>query len=188
MLDELHSTRLLLRPFRMDDAEALFQLRSDPEQMLYLDREPMQTAGEAVEMIARIQHDGLNGAGYNWALTEKPDSGMIGYAGIWRIDRKNSRGEIGYMLDKNCQGNGIMTEALTAVLQFAFTKAALHSVEANVNPANARSVRLLERFGFVREAYFRENFYFQGKFLDTAVYSLLSADFQALVPESRLSV
>lgn len=180
MLDELHSTRLLLRPFRIDDAEALFQLRSDPEQMLYLDREPMQTAGEAAEMIARIQNDELNGAGYNWALTEKPDSGMIGYAGIWRIDHKNSRGEVGYMLHKTCQGNGLMTEALVTVLKFAFAKAELHSIEANVNPANARSIRLLERCGFVREAYFRENYNFQGKFLDTAVYSLLSADFKRL--------
>ncbi len=178
MLDELHSARLLLRPFRMDDAEALFQLRSDPGQMFYLDREPMQTAGEAAEMIVRIQNDGLNGNGYNWALEEKPASGMIGYAGIWRIDHKNSRGEIGYMLDKTCQGNGLMTEALMSVLHFAFTRAGLHSIEANVNPGNDRSIRLLKRCGFVREAYFRENYNFRGKFLDTAVYSLLSADFR----------
>lgn len=178
MLGELHSARLLLRPFRIDDAEALFQLRSDPDQMHYLDREPMQMAGEAAEMIVRIQDDGLNGTGYNWALEAKPDSGMIGYAGIWRIDHKNSRGEIGYMLGKTYQGNGLMTEALMSVLLFAFTKAGLHSIEANVNPGNARSVRLLERCCFVREAYFRENYNFRGKFLDTAVYSLLSADFK----------
>lgn len=150
MLGELHSARLLLRPFRIDDAEALFQLRSDPDQMHYLDREPMQMAGEAAEMIVRIQDDGLNGTGYNWALEAKPDSGMIGYAGIWRIDHKNSRGEIGYMLGKTYQGNGLMTEALMSVLLFAFTKAGLHSIEANVNPGNARSVRLLERCCFVR--------------------------------------
>jgi ribosomal-protein-alanine N-acetyltransferase len=146
--------------------------------MHYLDREPMQMAGEAAEMIVRIQDDGLNGTGYNWALEAEPDSGMIGYAGIWRIDHKNSRGEIGYMLGKTYQGNGLMTEALMSVLLFAFTKAGLHSIEANVNPGNARSIRLLERCGFVREAYFRENYNFRGEFLDTAVYSLLSADFK----------
>jgi ribosomal-protein-alanine N-acetyltransferase len=162
----------------MDDAEALFQLRSDPDQMHYLDREPMQTAGEAAEMIVRIQDDGLKGTGYNWALEEKPDSGMIGYAGIWRIDHRNSRGEIGYLLGKTYQGKGLMTEALMSALLFAFTRAGLHSIEANVNPGNARSIRLLERCGFVREAYFRENYNFRGKFLDTAVYSLLSADFK----------
>lgn len=178
MLDELHSARLLLRPFGMDDAEALFRLRSDPDQIYYLDREPMRTAGEAAEMIAKMQDDGLNGTGYNWALEEKPCSGMIGYAGIWRIDQKNSRGEIGYMLGKTYQGKGLMTEALVSVLRFGFTRAGLHSVEANVNPGNDRSIRLLERCGFVREAYFRENYYFEGKFLDTAVYSLLSADFK----------
>lgn len=178
MLEELHTSRLLLRSFREDDAEVLFQLRSDPDQIHYLDREPMQTAGEATDMIARIQDDWQKKAGYNWALEEKPDSGMIGYAGIWRIDHNNSRGEIGYMLGKAYQGKGLMTEALVQVLLFAFTRAGLHSVEANVNPGNTRSIRLLERCGFVREAYFRENYKFRGKFLDTAVYTLLSADFK----------
>jgi RimJ/RimL family protein N-acetyltransferase len=56
--------------------------------------------------------------------------------GIWRIDQKNSRGEIGYMLGKTYQGKGLMTEALVSVLRFGFTKAGLHSVEANVNPGN----------------------------------------------------
>lgn len=178
MFEELHSARLLLRPFRMDDAGILFRLRSDPDRMHYLDREPMQTAGEAADMIAGMQRDGQQGAGYNWVLEEKPDSGMIGYAGIWRIDQKNSRGEIGYLLDKMHQGKGLMTEALMSVLRFAFTEAGLHSVEAHVNPGNAPSVRVLERCGFIREAFFRENYKFRDKFLDTAVYSLLSADFK----------
>lgn len=178
MPDELHSARLLLRPFRSNDAETLFRLRSDPDQMHYLDREPMQTVGEAAEMIVRILDDGQKGAGYNWAIEQSPGAGMIGYAGIWRIDSKNSRGEIGYMLGSAHQGNGLMTEALMSVLRFAFTEAGLHAVEAHVNPGNARSIRVLERCGFIREAYFRENYKFRDTFLDTAVYCLLSADFK----------
>lgn len=50
----------------------------------------------------------------------------------------------------------------------------LHSIDAIVNPANADSVKLLERNGFVREAYFREDYFWNGQFLDTAVYSKLA--------------
>jgi ribosomal-protein-alanine N-acetyltransferase len=49
----------------------------------------------------------------------------------------------------------------------------LHSVEADVNPANQPSIKLLERNNFVREAYFKENYFYDGKFLDSAIYTLL---------------
>jgi ribosomal-protein-alanine N-acetyltransferase len=53
----------------------------------------------------------------------------------------------------------------------------LHSVEANINPANIASIKILEKFNFRREAYYKENFYFDGKFVDSAIYSLLKQDF-----------
>ena len=68
-----------------------------------------------------------------------------------------------------------MTEALGALLDFAFTRMGLHSVEAQIHPANSGSRRVLEKLGFVQEGYFRENFYdpVEAQFTDTAVYSLL---------------
>jgi len=60
------------------------------------------------------------------------------------------------------------------VLAFGFIELHLHSIEANVNPGNAASIRLLERNHFTREAYFRENFFYNGKFLDTVIYSKLA--------------
>jgi ribosomal-protein-alanine N-acetyltransferase len=72
------------------------------------------------------------------------------------------------------QGKGIMQEALSAVLNYGFELLKLHSVEANVNPNNVSSIKLLERNGFVREAYFKENYYYNNQFLDTAIYSLLT--------------
>jgi ribosomal-protein-alanine N-acetyltransferase len=50
----------------------------------------------------------------------------------------------------------------------------LHSIEANINPENIASRKLLEKTGFVREAYFKENYFFNGKFIDSEIYSLLN--------------
>jgi ribosomal-protein-alanine N-acetyltransferase len=71
-----------------------------------------------------------------------------------------------------------MTEAIGAVLGFGFTTMGLHSVEAQIHPENTGSRRVLEKLGFVQEGYFRENFYepADGSFTDTAVFSLLQAD------------
>jgi ribosomal-protein-alanine N-acetyltransferase len=67
-----------------------------------------------------------------------------------------------------------MHEALEIVLDYGFGKIKLHSVEANANPENAASIKLLERNGFIREGYFKENYFFNGKFSDSAIYSLLA--------------
>ena len=75
-------------------------------------------------------------------------------------------------------GNGLMSEAIKAALDFAFFKMGMHSIEADINPENLASARILERNGFTREAFFRENFYWNGKFLNSAIYSLLKSEYQ----------
>ena len=67
-----------------------------------------------------------------------------------------------------------MQEALQEVMEYGFKVLNLHSVEANINPANQASLRLMERNQFVREAYFRENFYYNGRFLDSIICSRLA--------------
>lgn len=67
-----------------------------------------------------------------------------------------------------------MFEAIQTVIEFGFEKMKLHSIEANINPENIASKKLLEKAGFIKEAYFKENHFFNGKFIDTEVFSLLN--------------
>jgi ribosomal-protein-alanine N-acetyltransferase len=67
-----------------------------------------------------------------------------------------------------------MREAVSEVIKYGFTVMRLHSIEANVNPDNKASIKLLEKNCFAREAYFKENYFYNGKFLDTVIYSLLA--------------
>jgi ribosomal-protein-alanine N-acetyltransferase len=67
-----------------------------------------------------------------------------------------------------------MTEAMDIVLDYGFNIMQLHSIEANVDPGNIASIKLLEKNGFVKEAHFKENLFFNGKFLDTVIYSLIN--------------
>ena len=63
---------------------------------------------------------------------------------------------------------------MSAVMNYGFDVMKLHSVEANVNPDNGASVRVLQKAGFVQEAHFRENYFFAGRFLDTLIFSKLA--------------
>jgi len=69
-----------------------------------------------------------------------------------------------------------MYETINRMVRFGFDEMNLHSIEANVNPANKKSKRVLEKIGFKKEAHFRENYLFNGEFLDSIIYSLLEKD------------
>jgi ribosomal-protein-alanine N-acetyltransferase len=95
---------------------------------------------------------------------------MIGGIGFWRLIREHYRAEIGYSLLFPFWNQGIMSEALSVVLDFGFNQMRIHSVEANLNPNNLSSERILLKTGFAKEGYFRENYYFNGRFDDTLTY------------------
>lgn len=144
--------------------------------MEFLDRAPAASIEEAAQFIQNINNGEQTGDAVTWAITLKEEPTLIGTIGYWRMQKEHYRAEIGYTLHPEHQGKGIMQEAMTAVLDYGFFVMRLHSVEANVNPANAASIKLLERAGFVREGYFKENYFYNGRFLDSAIYSLLAPD------------
>lgn len=171
---ELSTERIILRQITDNDAGEILWLRSDKHIMQYIDRPLAASIEDAMELIQKI-HDGIkNNDGITWGITKKGDTKLIGTIGYWRIIQEHYRAEIGYLLATEFHGKGIMQEAISAVIQYGFKNMKLHSIEANVNPGNAASIKLLERNNFVREAYFKENYYYKGKFLDSGIYSLLN--------------
>jgi ribosomal-protein-alanine N-acetyltransferase len=171
---ELTTTRLLLRRITNEDAEAILAMRSLDATMQYIDREKMQTIEEALDLVKVINDSLENNNGINWAITLKDEPGLlIGTIGFWRMIKPHYRAEIGYMLHPDHWNKGLMKEAIRAVISYGFGPLCLHSIEAHINPGNAASAALLEKTGFIREAYFKEDYYFRGKFIDSAIYSLL---------------
>lgn len=170
----LRTERLVLRPLEPGDAEAMLVLRSHSDIMQYLDREPLHTAGEAALFIRHITDSLERNEGITWGISLADDPLLIGTIGFWRLMKEHYRAEIGYLLHPDYWGQGLVSEAMTAVMNYGFDVMKLHSVEANVNPVNRASVRVLQKAGFVQEAYFRENYFFQGRFLDTLIFSKLA--------------
>ncbi|MBS1631322.1 MAG: GNAT family N-acetyltransferase [Bacteroidetes bacterium] len=170
----LETDRLLMRQIEDSDAQDLFLLRSDPAIMRYIDRPLAESTQDTLDMIHKMQDSLIANNGISWVITLKPHAKFIGSIGFWRIDKENHRAEIGYMLAAGFHNKGIMSESMITVLKFGFEKLNFHTIEANVNPANEASIRLLEKNHFRREAYFKENYFFNGRFLDSAIYSLIN--------------
>jgi [ribosomal protein S5]-alanine N-acetyltransferase len=169
----LATSRLVLRQTTQNDVAEVFFLRRNAEILRYVDRDPCQSLVEAAEFIDKITAPIINNEAISWAICLKETDKQIGDIALWKISKEHHRAEIGYCLHPHYQGQGLMSEALAAVLEYAFSMMLLHSIEANTNPKNKASQKLLERAGFVQEAYMRENYYYNGRFLDSAIYSLI---------------
>lgn len=171
---EIKTARLLLRKMTIKDAPQIFKLRSDELVMRYIDKERSATIADAEVFVNRIIYSLNNNEGITWAITliEDPQT-LIGTIGYWRLIKEHHRAEIGYMLDPAYWQKGLMKEALLKVIDKGFGVLKLHSIEANINPENSASAAILITTGFVKEAHFKENFFFNGVFRDTVIYSRL---------------
>lgn len=174
----LETARLRLRAIGEGDADDMFRIMSDPQVIRYFGMLPMTAREQALQRAQWSQEAFAEREGIRWAIVERASGRFLGTCGFWRIIKEHHRAEIGYELAPADWGRGVMTEALGAALDFGFLVMGLHSVEAQIHPDNGGSRRVLEKLGFEREGYFRENFYdpVEGRYTDTVVYSLLQHD------------
>ncbi len=169
----IETERLLLRRITNDDVNEVFELRSNPETMKYIPRPLAKTTEDALEHIAIIDEKITANIGINWAITLKDDSKLLGIIGYYRTQLENYRSEIGYMLLPEFHGKGIVPEAVNRLIRYGFDDLKLHSIEAVIDPENIASEKVLQKCGFVKEAHFKESDFYEGRFLDKVIYSLL---------------
>jgi ribosomal-protein-alanine N-acetyltransferase len=170
----LTTERLVLRRVTGDDVNEMFFLRSNVDIMKYIPRPLVTTKQEALDHIASIDSKIEAQEGINWGITLKRDTTLIGVAGFYMINPDNFRAEIGYILHPNYSGKGFISEVVNQLIDYGFNTMNLHSIEAVIAPENYASAKVLLKNGFVQEGLFRENLYFQGRFLDSAIYALLN--------------
>lgn len=172
---EISTKRLLLRRLTLNDAQEIFILRSDKTVLQFLGKEPAKTIQEAEAFIKKVNEDIDTGEVIMWGIALKNEPAtVIGSINYWRLIKEHYRAEIGYALHPGYWRKGIMKEAILEVLEFGFNVMKLHSVEARIAVGNTASGFILEATGFTEEAYFKEDFFFRGKFEDTKVYSRLA--------------
>ncbi|GAA3768849.1 GNAT family N-acetyltransferase [Flavobacterium ginsengiterrae] len=171
----IETERLLLRRITNDDVNEVFELRSNPETMKYIPRPLVKNNEDALAHIAMIDEKIETNVGINWAITLKDNPKLLGIIGYYRMQPENYRAEIGYMLSPDFHGKGIIPEAVNVLLKYGFEDLKLHSIEAVIDPENYASEKVLQKCGFVKEAHLKESEFWEGKFLDKVIYSLLNS-------------
>jgi len=171
---ELSTERLLLRRLTANDTNDVFFLRSDESILKHLGRVPTRNMKEAEDFILMINQSIDSNESILWAITLKDNPvKVIGTICYWRIQKEHFRAEIGYVLAPDYWRKGIMREALLEILKYGFIEMKLHSIEARVDGENLASSALLENVGFIKEGLLKEDFFFEGNFYNTVIYSKL---------------
>ena len=170
----LETEYLYLRRVVEKDVNEIFALRSNKETMKYIPKLLVKTKEDARAHIAMIDEKIENNEGINWAISLKNEPKLIGLIGHYRIKPEHFRAEIGYMLLPEYHGKGIITEAIKETVKYGFEIMKLHSIEAVIDPENLASEKVLLKSGFIKEAHFKEKEYYEGRFLDSVIYSILN--------------
>lgn len=176
-LPVLDGTRVRVRGIVTDDFDAFYALHSDPCVMRYWSF-PAWTAREQAREYFAAACNGRDAARMLcWGIAERETDRLIGAVTLYDIDRAQGRAAVGYALAPAWWGRGLAREALACVLAHAFDDLALRRVEADIDPRNAASCRLVERLGFMREGLLRERWHVAGELCDTALYGVLAREF-----------
>jgi len=175
----LNTVRLTLRELRQSDAPAVFSIFSDPETVLYWGHDLLSDKSQAEDLIRTNLECVTAGNCYYWAIEHDATDEVIGTCTLFKIDTSNRHAELGYVLKRSFWRRGLMAEAITAIIEFSFETLNMHRLEADTDPNNVASNALLEKFGFVREGFFRERWFIRGLWLDSDMWGLLKSDYHA---------
>jgi ribosomal-protein-alanine N-acetyltransferase len=147
----IETERLILREITNADRQEVYHNFSDREVAQWFFEEPYTRIEQADEIIQAFIDEFARGEGLTWGIARK-ESGqrLIGTCGYGEVSL-GERGEIGFDLAKEQWGQGLMSEALKAVVEYGFRALDLRRIEAHTYSNNTRATRLLERLGFQLE-------------------------------------
>ncbi len=172
----VETKRLILRRFRAADAPILASYRSIPAVARYQSWEapfPLLRAQTAVANF--IASDPDQAGWFQYAIEHAEDRALIGDVAVHLHDNLR-QAEIGFTLDPAYQGQGLATEAVSAVLDRLFRVRGLHKVAGECDARNTASAALLSRLGFTREGLLRKQTLLKGEWTDDLIFGLLAEE------------
>mgnify|MGYP003528386268 FL=1 len=175
----LESECIRLRGVREDDIDDLFTLFSNPDVMRYWSCGPMTARQEALDYTKSILEGFIKRDRLNWIMADLATDRLIGTTSLYEINPQHARAGLGYALMPTYWGQGLASEAATLAISYGFLELDLHRIEADTEPNNWRSNKVLERLGFQREGLLRERFIHPDGIQDSLIFGLLKTEWLA---------
>ena len=181
----IETERLILRQINSLDVEDIFEIFSDAEVAKYEWFTPMKSHEDAMKFISRYRDEFEDEEEITWGIVLKENNKLIGTCCLGDFAEGARRCEIGYDIMQAEWNNGYATEAIKAVVDFAFKTMNLNRIEAFITPGNDASVSVLKKVGFIHEGIVRERDLIKGKLEDGIVMAILKRDYALLQNKSK---
>ncbi|AZB41710.1 N-acetyltransferase [Bacillus sp. FJAT-42376] len=177
MIPIIETKRLILRPYRQDDAERVEELAGDAKVAETTAAIPHPyPKGLASSWIGRHEEKARTLGSYTFAVALKSTDELLGTMTL-RIDQDDRKAELGYWFGVMHWGNGYCTEAAGQLVKYAFNQFNLNKIWAGVMTKNTPSIRILQKLGFHHEGTFKEDMLKDGVYEDVAYYGLLKSEY-----------
>lgn len=170
------TARLSVRTMVQDDLAAIFACYDHPEVGRYCAPVRWPDMTYALTWFNRRSDDVASGRAKQLVIAAKANDAVIGTSVLFDIDPVHRQAEIGYALGRDFWGKGYVNEAVSAVIDYAFTELKLHRLRASIDPRNVASANALLRLGFTHEGTQRECYFDAGEFTDCGLYGLLASE------------
>lgn len=178
-IPRLQTPRLILRAMHTRDAADMYDYAKTEQATRYLSWRPHSNLSMTKSYLATVKSRYRKGTLFDWAIEERATGRMIGTCGFVGFDTQNQSAEIGYVLHPAFWGQGLMPEAVGAVLTFAFEVLGLNRITAQYMVANAQSRRVMEKVGMSFEGIQRQSLLRDGIFEDLGKCAILRSDYFA---------
>ncbi|MEJ2766139.1 GNAT family protein [Photobacterium sp. MCCC 1A19761] len=183
MFPELSTSRLTLTSLYPEDKDALFEIFSNDLVVQYYDVAAFHQAEQAVQLIDLFQSRFQNKQGIRWAIRLKETNQLIGTCGFNSWNAAMRHAVVGYDLRPDYWGQGLMAEAVHAIIQASFDGmlpcGPLNRIQADTVIGNTASEHVLLKLGFVEEGIRRESGYWKDQFHDLKCFGLLKSEFRS---------
>ena len=179
-MEPIETERLILRRLELNDAPDIFEYGRDPEVARHVLWEPYETVSECKSYIRSMQRRYRMGDPASWGIELKSTGRIVGTIGYMWYQEDHASVEVGYSLARDLWNQGLMSEALRAVIRHSFETLHLNRVEAQHELTNPASGRVMQKCGMQYEGTLRQRLCNKGHFVDVALYAILRSDYDAL--------
>ena len=176
-LPKLETERLLLRKLRYKDVQDIYDYAQDEEVAQFVMWDAHHSELETLEFLNVVIGLYNKNEPAPWGIELKETRRIIGTIGFVTLESEHNKAEVGYTLSKRYWNQGLMTEALTKIMEFGFEKMRLNRIEARCIAENLQSIKVLQKVGMIEEGTLRQFLYMKKKFRDIKIFSILKSDY-----------
>ncbi len=170
--------RLILRKMRCTDAKDMFEYACDSDVTKFLTWEPHSSPEYTKRYLGTVERAYKNRTFFDFAVVLKANSKMIGSCGFSSFDYDHNSCEIGYVLNPRYRGYGLMPEAVSAVIEFAFDCLGAAEVTARFMEGNDASLRVMEKCGMSLERFVPDAVICRGKRVNVGICRLSLSEYR----------